>query len=575
VNAARRIPVDPAATVFSHASISKLFVYVSVMQLVERGLLNLDNDIHEYLPADLARQLNFRHSFTMRDLLNHSAGFGENFFNVSWDAQTVESRTTLRAGLLATQPRQIFEPGTAKAYSNFGVALAAYIVGHISAMEFADFERANILEPLGMANTKNQPHWFGDNAFLQATARGHQPDGSGGFNEAPWVYLNIYPAGSLRGTAEDLARFAIALMPPQNAPSSLFNSRNTLDLMLSPSYSNPRALRGTRHGFLAYDGIYPALGHSGGLPGFNTEFVIVPSHRFGIIALSNAAGGMGVIEKIVDLLIGNSMNAVFPQADNLPDAASVAGTFVSLRRHEGNVLEVANIIMGTHMRVTAIDENTITLTMTVLPLPGMPGEIVITYRQIEPYLFRAISASSVIDRRLARDMHELYFVMENGQPVRISTSGSFDATPQTFSQSMAAFIGGSVIAYGSFVFFLIAPIVVLVKRLRRKTAGTSPFSRINNGLLFCGMLLGVNFLVSEMRMIAALSSGDLHSSIVVPHIWINYVLLALSAALFVVSLVFFAKSEIATKRRVFYFSTVGVLASFLFVLWQWNFFVMV
>jgi len=219
------------------------------MQLVEQGLLDLDADIHNYLSEDLARQFNFRYSFTMRDLLNHSAGFGEFLFNMGQDAENVTTKSTLREALIATQPLQIFEPGTSTAYTNFSSALAAYIVSQISGQEFSDFERANILNPLEMNNTRNQPDWLNDDAFMQPHARGHLLNANGNFNEVPLAYVSVYPAGAMRGTVEDLAKFAIALMPLDGESGSLFNSRYTLDLMLSPSYDNPRILRGARHGF--------------------------------------------------------------------------------------------------------------------------------------------------------------------------------------------------------------------------------------------------------------------------------------------------------------------------------------
>ena len=236
-NIEKQTAVDPASTVFEYGSISKMFVYVSIMQLAEQGLLDLDVDIHTYLPKDLSRQFNFEKSFTVRDLLNHSAGFGEFFFNAFLDAEVVKKEITLKEGLIASKPSQIFEPGTASSYSNFGNALAAFIVSHVSRQGFSEYERTNILDPIKMINAKNQPDWFGNEEFMQSMARGYAPDGKGGFTIAPWWYISIYPAGALKGTAEALAQLAIALTPPQGESGPLFASRDTLDLMFSPSYS--------------------------------------------------------------------------------------------------------------------------------------------------------------------------------------------------------------------------------------------------------------------------------------------------------------------------------------------------
>ena len=563
-DAGRQLPIDPATAVFEFGSVGKLFVWTSVMQLAEQGLLDLDSDIHNYLPEDLVRQFNFSYSFTMRDLLNHSAGFGEFNFNMIQDAEAVVNQTTLREGLLATQPRQIYVPGTAKAYSNFGSALAAYIVGYLSGFDtFADYERINILKPLGMINTRNQPDWFGDSEFMQTKARGHFPNAHGGFNQVFWWYSPIYPAGTIKGTAEDLAQFAIALMPPQHEASPLFSSRDTLDLMLSPSYSNPRVFRGTHHGFLTYDGIYLGIGHSGGTTGFNSNFVIIPSQSFGVITLTNAAGGGRLSEEILDLLIGNSRDTEVPLAENLPDAASVAGTFVSLRRNQGNMMESTDsLLFGTHVQINALDENTITFTR---------GSEVITYRQTAPYVFRVVSADNYLARNTARNMYKISFITENGQPIKMSTSFVDDFTIQTFNQSTLATLINMALYFISMLFFLIMPIIIFVKFLRRKEKEVHRFSCLSNGLMLCGTLFTINVIILSIQSFTAMQL--ITTAMVTPHIWINYILLALSFILFVVSLALLKTDRITKKRKAFHFTTAIILAALVLVMQNLNYFV--
>ena len=552
----RQIPVDPAATVFEYGSIGKLFVYISAMQLVEQGLLDLDADIHSYLPEDFSRELNFEKTFTLRDLLNHSAGFGEFFFDGFFDAETVEHTITLREGLLATQPRQIFEPGTASSYSNFGSALLAYVVTHVSGRDFTSYERENILAPLGMSTTQNQGDWFGNAAFMQSQARGHLPDGNGGFSETAWWYIGPYPAGSLRGTAEDLAQLAMALTPPAGESGPLFESRETLDLMLSPSFEDPSVMRGTFHGFMSYDGNDFSLGHGGGTQGFNTEFAIVPGERFGVVVLSNASGGALFNEKVLDLLIGNSRDALLTPASGLPDARTVAGNYVMLRRHEGNVLEPLNFILGTNFVVEALDENTITI--------GAMG-MTITYQQVEPYIFRVTSPGAP-----ARTGYELRFLMENGNPIGISLSAPMDATIETFSQSMTALFGNAAIAVVSILFFLLAPIFLFIGFLRKKEKAAPLFHHVSNGLLLSGTGLALNNLALFFRLAAV--APIIQTSMINVHIWINYLLLALAGVSLLASLVV-RKDTIRTKRKALYVVTIAFTALFSFVLWNWNLFV--
>jgi len=554
----RRIPVDPAATVFEYGSIGKLFIYVSIMQLAEQGLLDLDADIHTYLPDDFARELNFEKTFTLRDLLNHSAGFGEFFFNLFMDSHTALGDSVLRDGLLMSQPAQIFEPGTFSSYSNFGSALAAYAVTYVSGLDFTAYERTNILDIIGMYNTRNQPDWINDNYYIQSQAIGHAPDGRGGFIEMPWAIIPIYPAGALRGTAEDLARFAMALTPEHGASGPLFNSRSTLDLMLSPSYSDPNVMRGTLHGFMSYDSIFPAIGHGGGTAGFSTEVVVLPSERFGVVVLTNAVGANAFNDKVLDLLIGNSRDAVVSHRGDLPDVANMAGNFVMLRRHEGNVMEPLNFILGSNATVEAIGEDTISVSVM-----GMS----IIYRQVEPYVFRLISS----DAPIARMAYEIRAVVENGEIVGLSMSGPFDLTVETFGQSMTAFMINASILGIITLFFLVMSIIVFIRFLQRRGSGTSTFTHLSNGLMLGGALIGLNYLLAVFRL--ATSAPFIATSMVMTHVWINYILVALACILLIVSLVILAKQQVRTGRKVLFVLTVVFLAMLIFVLWNFNFFV--
>jgi len=558
--------VDPTSTIFSHASINKMFVWVSVMQLVEQGLIRLDDDIANYLPADLMRQFNFQYSFTMGDLMNHAAGFAEIPIYGDQNAEDVTVRKSLQEALIAFQPPQIYQPGTAKGYSNYGTALAAYIVSYVSGMSFSEYVRVNILEPLGMTSTRNQPEWFGDDEFAQNRARGG--------SQSIWTYTFLYPQGASAGTIEDLARFAIALTPPQGEPSPLFNSRSTLDLMLSPSYDihGSPAFRGMAHGFLQYMGLYPTFGHAGSLPDVAADFAIVPSHRFGVMMFANSAGGGGgaasLIDKILDLTIGYSMDATLPVIEGLPDASRVTGSFLYLRLRMGNFREFGNAVYR-YWQINAIDDNTITLSW-VIPF-GMGPDITITYRQVAPYLFRAIDATPDA-RPIVRGMYEIYFVMENSRPIRISTSWGFDAIPQTFMQSATAMWGSMIINFVIAVFFMITSIIVFIRFIRKK-GQLNPFTHLSNGLIFCGLLLGINFLALEARYMTMPAPSFMPLNFATPHVLINWVLLIVIAVLFVASVLFWKKDAIATRRRVLYSSAVAALTLFLVILWQWNFFV--
>jgi CubicO group peptidase (beta-lactamase class C family) len=114
----KRIPMDPDRTIVGVGSVSKLFAWTAVMQLVEQGKLDLDADINRYLDFKIPPYQG--KPITLRNLMTHSAGFAERGFKVWPEGQTPR---TLGAYLKGTPvPDRIYAPGTVAAYSNYGAA---------------------------------------------------------------------------------------------------------------------------------------------------------------------------------------------------------------------------------------------------------------------------------------------------------------------------------------------------------------------------------------------------------------------------------------------------------------------
>ena len=143
-------PVDPATTIFRLASISKLFTWVSVMQLAEQGKLDIDSDVNRYL--DFQIRPAFSRPITLRNLMTHSWGIRRR----KPRHYCYESRSravSLRDFLIRNQPKRIFAPGTIPAYSNYGVGLAGYIVQRVSGQPFEQYVEQHIFAPLKMVQS--------------------------------------------------------------------------------------------------------------------------------------------------------------------------------------------------------------------------------------------------------------------------------------------------------------------------------------------------------------------------------------------------------------------------------------
>src|SRR5581483_1370830 len=131
----RKTPVDPARTLFRPGSVSKLFTWTAVMQLKEQGRLDLDADINRYL--DFRIEGAGGKPITLKNLMTHTGGFEETIKNLmTYDTSRMQ---TLDATVKAYVPPRIFPPGEVPAYSNYGAALAGYIVQRVSGEPFEQY----------------------------------------------------------------------------------------------------------------------------------------------------------------------------------------------------------------------------------------------------------------------------------------------------------------------------------------------------------------------------------------------------------------------------------------------------
>lgn len=244
----KQIPIEPDSTVFEWGSITKTFVWVSVMQQVEAGHIDLSQDIHAYLPEGFLKNLCFDAPVTMLHLMNHTAGFSEQLFDLRYQEDDVEQ--TLEHVLFVHQPKQVFEPGTISAYSNWGAALAALIVERVSGQDFADYVGEHILSPLSMNRTAMRPQWNDRPLLVEKKATGYSFLGIDGvFRVEDWMRFKMYPAGSVNGTALDLLKYVCELAKEGLKPSLLFQTQETKSTMFSETYRSFGASAGLAHGF--------------------------------------------------------------------------------------------------------------------------------------------------------------------------------------------------------------------------------------------------------------------------------------------------------------------------------------
>ncbi len=280
----KNIPVDADTTLFRIGSTSKLITWTAVMQLVEAGQLDLHTDINKYLDFEISPQLEkplqnvAAQPITMIDLMTHTPGFEDHpemLFRLSED-----QLLPLDEYIKNHQPARIFPPGEVAAYSNYGTALAGYIVERISGLAFPDYVKENIFTPLNMKNsTFRQP------PNLEAPARMAKPYRfiNGSFTEANFEYILLEPAGSMSCSAADMANFMIAHLSGGTFKGGRILKEETLDEMHKRQFSYDPTLGGMTLGFI--EGVFneqEVLFHGGSTMLYNTGLYLLPGVDTGI-----------------------------------------------------------------------------------------------------------------------------------------------------------------------------------------------------------------------------------------------------------------------------------------------------
>ncbi len=212
----RRVNDD---TIFLIASVSKTITATAIMQLAERGALQLDDDINKYLPYDITFPDRRDTEVSFRQLLTHTASIRDNskFIDsaVTMGADSPMSLASLTRGYLTPDgpfydPKKNFQrsvPGTKSKYSNMGITLAGYLVEVIAGVPFDAYCREHIFAPLGM----HQTSWRLSDIDQSALAVPYEKKSSGFAAYEQYGEPN-YPDGMLRTSVTELAKFLIAMM---------------------------------------------------------------------------------------------------------------------------------------------------------------------------------------------------------------------------------------------------------------------------------------------------------------------------------------------------------------------------
>ena len=386
----KKAPVSPENTLFRPGSISKLFTWTSVMQLVEQGKLDLDRDVNTYI--DFKIPATFGKPTTLRDIMTHRPGLEETIKDLFVASE--KDMRPLSQYLPTHLPHQIYPPGTIPAYSNYATTVAAYIVQRVSGEQFDDYVEAHVIKPLGMAHA----------TFRQPLPESLKPLMSNGYHLASegakgFEFIQVAPAGSLSASAESMSHFMIAHLQNGRYEGAQILKPETAVQMHQRQQGWPAPMDAMCLGFYeeSRNG-QRIIGHGGDTEWFHSDLHLLLDSNVGFFVSYNSAGKDEVSPRGV--LFDKFMDRYFPvPAPNEPvlssaaqDARSVAGPYKISRRFETNVLSVLTIL-GEAKVVADPKDNTIYIDDFFKDPNGQPKH----FREVSPMLFRAVNGTEKLD----------------------------------------------------------------------------------------------------------------------------------------------------------------------------------
>lgn len=405
----KRTPVDPAGTLFRPGSVSKLFTWTAVMQLVEQGKLDLDADVNQYLDFKIPSPDN--KPMTLRQVMTHTTGLEEQIRGLITSRK--EEIVPLGEALKRWVPERIHAPGATPAYSNYATALAGYIVQRVSGEPFDAYIQRHIFQPLGMAHSSfSQPL---QPALLAKMSKGYTKASDAKAKD--YEFISLAPAGSLASTGADMGRFMLAHLQDGAYGDARILDAATAQKMHTTGQKSVGALNRMMLGFYetTVNG-HRAIAHGGDTMYFHSDLELFLDDGIGIFVSMNSSGRDGATGIIRGNLVRGFADRYLPgpkarvpaldAAQAKLHAQQMVGHYDSSRRPQSSLLSLVNMLG--QVKVVANEDGTISVPLA-MGANGVPKK----WREISPYLWQDVAgsdrlAADVVDGKVTRFSMEPY-----------------------------------------------------------------------------------------------------------------------------------------------------------------------
>lgn len=474
-NREEQIPVDPEKSLFRIGSTSKLFTWTAVMQLAEQGLLDLNSDVNQYLDFTIPAKLAFSSGksepapITLAHLMTHTAGFEDysgSIFRLS-PTEVVPLQQYIKSHL----PSRIFPPGEIIAYSNYGTALAGYIVERVSGLPYSQYMEQHIYSPLGMNNSSfRQP--------LPAELSSGLVQGyryvEGEYSKGEFEFIPE-SAGGMSSTAADMAKFMLAYLQDGSTNSGRILSEETVRQMRSRQFTQHPDLEGMAYGFI--EGNFNArrvLFHSGSTMLFDTGFYLLPEEKTGVF-ITYSGSDYFVHKQIFQAFL----DRYYPSSHADPAALPPAGTKERSAQYIGEYHQ--------NRKSFTTSEKFVSLTMGMIHIAwDNEGYLLVNHAgdtrrfvEMEPGLYRSFDVVPSRDpfgdfRTIVFDRGPLgHIVLMADGPMTYSKAPWHSTSSFTF----LALILALVFIIGSLLYRAVAAIVRIVKRRKQNQPQMASIAR--------------------------------------------------------------------------------------------------
>ena len=291
-----------AETVYSVASISKLFTSIGIMQLVEREMISLDDPVVNFIPElrQLSSDAKDIESISIRSILRHTSGLPtNNIYLLEPTSPVIDNLEKILEGF--DRQELLHTPDTREHYSNLAMSLGGIVIQRVSKKEYGLYVKEQILDPLGMASSTF------DDSSVTNKAIGYSRNTSIGRIPNEFVQMGAAigkPAAGLKSNIQDLARFATWHFETLEGKTSSVMASETLANMQSIHWAQlpivlPSFLQSAANSMsnaldiggvgLGYFRAGKFVRHSGGFNGFNAEFLMDNENKIGIVVLANSS----------------------------------------------------------------------------------------------------------------------------------------------------------------------------------------------------------------------------------------------------------------------------------------------